>query len=259
MTPVSQAEIDAATGKAPAVTMTPVSQAELDAAAGRAPAPTTAPAPASGGGAFDAPPPSVELPHGATTTAGASAATDGPDAEGTGTRAPDDALSARPKPATPSLQDQADKALASSEQADADAVAAKQARDEAWQTAQRANADNSDPANTPAATQAYGKAADALDAAKDNAAAAHEKAMDAANAAKAATDPLGAAADAAARDLADAQKLENKAFFGKDAQAYHDARAALDAAQAKADAAQAAADAAKNGGGSGTIPSHKKP
>ncbi len=84
MTHVSQAEVDAAVAKSTApTTMTHVSQAEVDAAVAKAAAPSTsggspAPAPATGGGVFDPPPPTVDLPHDATTTPGDSAATKGP-------------------------------------------------------------------------------------------------------------------------------------------------------------------------------------
>ncbi len=315
---------------------------------------------ASTGGAFDPPPPSLELPHTAVDAASdASApATEGAAAgeyeanraaaaaDDAAQAAADDAASAKPQPAPappqPTPQDQADDAVARSEQADDDAVAAQKARNDArdaldhaeikqrtddpgydpdvaaarerlnearaasvkadaaavdgddpWdpnapnksaadafgrgvKDAQQAEADaQSALADRQAADVASAKAAadqaqSALDAANAKAAAANQNvATSQANAdaaaAKAASDaaraanPAQAAADDAAKALAAAQASENKAFFGNDAKAYHDARAALDAARAKADAAQAAADAAKNDGSGGSIAAHKKP
>ncbi len=313
---------------------------------------------ASTGGAFDPPPPSLELPRTSADAASdaAAPATDGaaandaeavkPEAEEAGDKTADDVASAKPKPAPappqPTPQDQADDAVARSEQADDDAVAAQKARNDARDAldhaeikqrtddpgydpdvaaarerlnearaasvkADAAAVDGDDPwdPNAPnkSAADAFGRgvkdaqqteadaqtalaerqaadvasakaaadqAQNALDAANAKAAAANESAVNAqanadAAAAKAASDaaraanPAQAAADDAAKALADAQARENKAFFGNDAKAYHDARAALDAARAKADAAQAAADAAKNDGSGGSIAAHKKP
>jgi hypothetical protein len=112
-----------------------------------------------------------------------------------------------------------------------------------------------------AAAAADARAAAARDAASTAQANADAAAAKAANDAARAADPAQAAADDAQKALAAAQKSENDAFFGfNNSQAYHDARAALDAARAKADAAQAAADAAHDKSGSdSTVTSRWKP
>jgi RsiW-degrading membrane proteinase PrsW (M82 family) len=145
-------------------------------------------------------------------------------------------------------------AKAESDAAHKSEQAAHDAEDDAersYEEQQKADAD--------AAKAAADQAQSAQDAANAKAEAAHDAAAKAANDAKAVSDPEGAAADAAAKNYADAQARESKAWYGHDDDAYQAAREATRLAKEQADAAQAAADAARKARASSTVSWRDKP
>jgi RsiW-degrading membrane proteinase PrsW (M82 family) len=114
-------------------------------------------------------------------------------------------------------------------------------------------------ADADAAKAASEQAQNDLDAANAKAGAAHEGAAKAANNAAAVSDPEGAAADAAAKNYADAQAHEAKTWYGNDNDAYEAAREATRLAKEQADAAQAAADAARKARSDSAVAWRDKP
>ncbi|HEV7704421.1 MAG TPA: PrsW family glutamic-type intramembrane protease [Gemmatimonadaceae bacterium] len=215
-------------------------QAEANAARGSAPAaPGTG---ASSGGAFDPPPPSVELPHGAADDA-AAAGKEASDAaaEKAAEKAANEPPPPKPAPTPPyqptpqevadKAQAAADEAEAAAAQADAETAAARQVRQDAVRAADAADIKHAsaDPGDDPDVA-----------AARERVRAAQNSAEKADNAALDGDDPWDpnapnkSAAEAFQREIKDAKQAQanaESAFAAKHAGDADPAKAAAQAAQ----------------------------